>query len=96
MTESSSDLTVIGVLEASVHVVLLVVVVQALHAAALPGFLGKPLVGPLGVIVATTTGSSPSPSSAAALLAARRTVRVAPLLAAVLGLAVAPGLLQAV
>lgn len=71
--------------------VLLVVVVQTLHAAALPGLLGEPLVGPLGVVAATRASSSSS-----SLLAALRTVRVAPLLAAVLGLAVAPGLLQTV
>lgn len=90
-----SSLTVIGVLEAGVHVVLLVVVVQALHTAALPGFLREPLIGPFGVVVATAARTSSSTSSAA-LFAPRRSVRVAPLLAAVFGLAVAPRMLQAV
>lgn len=64
--------------------ILVVVVVQALNAAAFPGFLGEPFGGPLAVV------------AGAGLLAALRPVRVALGLAVVLGLAVAPRLLQAV
>lgn len=82
-------LTIIWVLETSVHVILVVVVIQTLDAAAFPGFLREPFGGPLAV-VAAAAGSS------AGLLAGLRAVRVALRLATVFGLAVAPRLLQAV
>lgn len=63
----------------------LVVVVQALDAAALPGFLGETFGWPFAV-VATGGGAAGLPAGLCA-------VRVAPGLAVVPGLAVAPGLL---
>lgn len=68
--------------------ILVVIVIQALDAAAFPGFLRKALGGPLAVVAAS--------DSAAGLLAGLRAVRVALRLAIVFGLAVAPRLLQAV
>lgn len=92
LTVACSDIlltTIIGVLETRVHVILVVVVIQTLHAAALPGFFRETLAGPLAVVAAS---SSPS----AGLLATLRAVRVALWLAVVFRLAVAPRLLQAV
>ncbi len=82
-------LTIIGVLETRVHMVLLVIVVQTLNAAAFPGFLREPFGGLLAIVAAAA-------SSSAGLLAALSAVRVALRLAIVFGLAVAPWLLQAV
>lgn len=68
--------------------ILVIIVVQTLNTAALPGFLREPFGGPLAVVAAA--------GSSAGLLASLRAVRVALQLAIVFGLAVAPRLLQAV